>query len=660
MSDKILVKQNTKGQFCINYSTFSLRGEFAEEQLKILSLEADGQLIVGDNQEKFSDGSGNKIEVRKIKEAYQFSLSSGGDESSTVWSFKVFPALRTIEANCIFQEVFKSQAAEGDRNEANKAFDTLEAEESSSGFDRNILFATISIPQNHLSLCAYRLHDITDHFDYLVEEKRYQTGHRSEAGFSGNLISLENNVLNKGLLLGRMGPTPEANFTKRVPHDFYWKDRVGLAVYGRGTDESIEGFELESYPLCLTWGPSADLPRLFREYYRSNMQPEVLKNKISLANTWGDRNQDKTLKEAFVLEEMSALQVSGIDGLMLDDGCQKGTTQNSALNPSGLWEGYHNADPDFWTLHSEKFPGGFGALLDASQLNKKHLALWFSPDSSNDFENWEKDAEILSSLYREKGVRYFKLDGIKFRTRAGESNFGKFLKRLQEVSSGEIVPVLDVTSEIRQGFFREVEHGILFLENRYTDWGNYYPYRTLRNVWQLSRWIPLQRLHIEFLNPDRNEHKYEGDPLAPSRYSISYLFAVTMLGHPLAWMEVQHLNDERKQELAEVIHWCKTVEKDWLNADIEPIGELPNGVSWSGFVVHSKEKTGILLFRDLTQETTFSFSLEDSVLKSPALEARIAFSDDTNASCRMENCHLIVEIPHPQCWAFIEFNETSK
>lgn len=45
---------------------------------------------------------------------------------------------------------------------------------------------------------------------------------------------------------------------------------------------------------------------------------------------------------------------------------------------------------------------------------------------------------------------------------------------------------MDLTNGRRVGYHWFTEYGNIFMENRYTDWGNYYPYKTLRNIWQLS------------------------------------------------------------------------------------------------------------------------------------------------------------------------------
>ena len=57
--------------------------------------------------------------------------------------------------------------------------------------------------------------------------------------------------------------------------------------------------------------------------------------------------------------------------------------------------------------------------------------------------------------------------------------------------------------------------------NRYTDWGNYYPYRTLRNLWMLSRYVPAEKMQIEFLNKWRNADKYDAADLLPPPVTVS-------------------------------------------------------------------------------------------------------------------------------------------
>ena len=55
--------------------------------------------------------------------------------------------------------------------------------------------------------------------------------------------------------------------------------------------------------------------------------------------------------------------------------------------------------------------------------------------------------------------------------------------RLIRESNGEIVIDLDVTAEIRPGYFGLMDAGTIFVENRYPTRHRYWPHHTLRNFW---------------------------------------------------------------------------------------------------------------------------------------------------------------------------------
>ena len=64
----------------------------------------------------------------------------------------------------------------------------------------------------------------------------------------------------------------------------------------------------------------------------------------------------------------------------------------------------------------------------------------------------------------------------------------------------------------------------------------------LRNLWQLSRYVPAEKMQVEFLNKWRNADKYaDNDIFAPKSYSFDYLFGITAAAQPLAWMEASNL-----------------------------------------------------------------------------------------------------------------------
>ena len=220
--------------------------------------------------------------------------------------------------------------------------------------------------------------------------------------------------------------------------DFQWIDRYGVVIHGLGiSPDPVSPVQLiESYRFLILPGQQDKIVADWRRHYRRCMQSSVFQEPVCLSNTWGDRNRDTALNNTFIEKEFEAIKAAGLGGIMLDDGWQSGITANSGLKS------------DFWVVNPAKFPDGMAPLVQRTREMGKEVALWFSPDSSADFANWEKDAAILLNYYVEYGIRIFKLDGIKLRNRTAENRFGRLLDKLQDESDGSIFPILDITSGI--------------------------------------------------------------------------------------------------------------------------------------------------------------------------------------------------------------------
>ncbi|MEO9003806.1 MAG: alpha-galactosidase, partial [Ginsengibacter sp.] len=216
---------------------------------------------------------------------------------------------------------------------------------------------------------------------------------------------------------------------------------------------------------------------------------------------------------------------------------------------------------------------------------------------------------------------------------------------------------LDVTAGKRFGFNYFYEYGNLFLENRYTDWGNYYPYSTLRNLWMLSKYLPPQRLQIEFLNKWRNTDKYpQGDSFAPEHYSFDYLFAITMPAQPLAWMEARNLPPEAFKTGA-LIKTYKKYWKEWHSGQILPIGEEPSGISWTGFQSVLKDKsTGyVLAFREMTSRKQIKFTLSQLSTGEYSFELIAGEGKNFRAAIN-DDGQLNVKLPNERSFAFYRYH----
>jgi alpha-galactosidase len=347
--------------------------------------------------------------------------------------------------------------------------------------------------------------------------------------------------------------------------------------------------------------------RIFHKNHHYS-DPESLE--MVMMNTWGDRNRDASISEEFIIQEIDACKMLGITHFQIDDGWQQGKSMNSAEASGSLWESWTYED---WQPARERFPNGFSKVIDYADKNGISLGLWFNPSRTNDYENWETDAKIVSGLYRDYGIRFFKIDGIEIPTKQAELNLRKFYRNVQEASDHQIVFNIDATAGRRGGYFYLQEHGNIFLQNRYTDWGNYYPYQTLRNLWMLASYVPPEKLQIEFLNKWRNEDKYEpDDPFKPASIPFDYLFAITMMAQPLAWFEGSSLPPEAF-EISSLIKQYTHIQKDIHSGIILPIGQEPDGRSWTGFQSIKDEEGYLLIFRENNR-------VESELIKTHGLE----------------------------------------
>ena len=118
-----------------------------------------------------------------------------------------------------------------------------------------------------------------------------------------------------------------------------------------------------------------------------------------------------------------------------------------------------------------------------------------------------------------------------------------------------------------------------------------------------SKYVPAEKLQIEFLNKWRNTDKYKGEVFAPENYSFEYLFATTLAGQPLAWMEGTNLPEEAFT-LREHTEAYKKFQHDMHSGTILPIGDEPSGRSWTGFQSLKKDRGYLIVYRENHPEGT--------------------------------------------------------
>lgn len=382
------------------------------------------------------------------------------------------------------------------------------------------------------------------------------------------------------------------------------ESRVGIG--GINFRELTEEEYLYSYPVAVGVCGSKQSTNLFREYYEKTCPK---KTTYLMSNTWGGGNRDSRVCEEFLLKEIETAAQLGVEIVQIDDGWQEGITANSILASGGVWAGgYRLANPRFWEVNKAKFPNGLDTVVKAAAEKGIGIGLWFAPDGNNDYEAWEQDSDVMLDFYRRYGIRYFKLDSIIVENCRCEKNLLKMLVRTRKLSDGKIVFNMDITNGKRFGYLLHRDFGDLFVENRYTRRSTYYPHSTLRNLWDLARFIPTHRLQMEVTDNQKYKEEYS-DILAPAEYDMDYLFAIVMTTNPLMWMELSELEEESRKKLSQIIEVYKKYRMDF--EAVEPILEQPSGFSLTGFRIHGKKQNYVLLFRELAEAGEFNICVKE-------------------------------------------------
>ena len=450
-------------------------------------------------------------------------------------------------------------------------------------------------------LIQFVTRDKTDRCAELYAENEWLL-HPSEAvELRGNAFALEDVLDGSGTIFLKIAPLPVA---RAHGSDFDVRATKGALHLELQTGDGYE-WKTATYKAG-KWGRIAafhDLQRQIRPY-------DAGRDGLLLTNTWGDRNRDAHLSPEFMAREIEAGARLGADVVQIDDGWQQGMTANSSV-ARGPWNGFWASDSNFWDVHPTRFPAGLNALAEQARASGMNLGLWFAPDSTDNAANWERDAAALLGLYQQLGAKFFKIDALKLDGPQSEINFGQLFDRVRLQSNGEISFDLDITAEKRYGYFGQIAPDRLFVQNRYTDWGNYWPHQTLRAVWQLAHVVDPVRLRIEWLNNARNADKYGDSPLAPAHYRPDALFAITMFCSPLGWFETQNLPASYFDLAAPLIATWKSHREALQNGTILPIGAAPDGNAWTGFVSINAAHDGgyALLFRELNDAADFALQL---------------------------------------------------
>ena len=553
-----------------------------------------------------------------MKPHLKASLCLKGKEGSAWYEYLIFP-----EISFIYNQNFVSKLGNVVivEEKTTKAGPTgVEEEQNKTAVNDKVDFDILdSIPMScrHLSVESYKLYDKTDYNDMLVEKQNASvySFRNGELYREGNVFCINDYTSDNSIMMIKHSPT-ESSALNRKNKDFYMQGNVYATLYGTGIDfNDLPDGKVPYYASAVGVGKTDEIHTEMWRYNTAFCVDDPRKALFCMSNTWGDRSQDMAVCESFMLKEIERAKQIGVDIVQIDDGWLTGITANSRRKKGGVWEGFYADNSDFWKVNAERFPNGLEPVVEKAKKYGLEMGLWFGPDSSNDFENYQKDIETLMHFYNTYGIRYFKLDGVKIRSKLCEMRFIEFMQELVNRTKGDMRFNLDVTAEDRFGYMYMPQFGTLFVENRYTDFPNYFPHNTFKNVWNLAHVIPTRRLQMELLNTRRNTDKYEGVLFAPNTYSPDYLFASVMVANPLFWMEMSNLDDDYAECLAKISNIYKNYKKELFESRVIPVGEMPNGMTFSGYCCANEDKNTVhlILFREAAKGDTFTFDLPKDI-----------------------------------------------
>ncbi len=526
--------------------------------------------------------------------------------------------------------------------------DLIENLELLSGNTPYYFFMPFSTP--HFSTKIISFKEATDHHSNIANAQ-VEFPYKKPQFYRGNMLIASDNSEDITHLIVKLSPL---NFAQSAYSGFdFSTDFGGVKVHSPGFEFIGDDAEWqEAYPVySLMYAPDEETAlNLYKKYELSRHTYLPEKDNTFTMNTWGDRNRDSRVNEKFILNELDAASRLGVTHYQIDDGWQQGLSQNSSSKAGILWDDWSSDD---WKVNSVRFPNGLGPIVEKAKSLDIQLGLWFNPSKKENYAAWKRDKSILTGLYEKYNISWIKIDGLGIGNKQSENNVRQLLHGAIDESDQMLQFNIDVTAGKRGGYFFLNDVGNIFLENRYTDWGNYYPHLTLRNVWTLSKYTPIQRIQIEWLNKWRNEKAYpKNDPLKPVHVPFDYMFAITMMGQPLAWMEATALPDEAF-EVVSLINTWKQERSSMQKGIIHPIGDEPNGYGFPGFVSYAKKRIYVLLFRENSKKNSSEYILPLSEGVDKLKFTRLAGNGNL---IKAKNSTLEVDFPAPFqfLWGYFE------
>jgi hypothetical protein len=365
---------------------------------------------------------------------------------------------------------------------------------------------------------------------------------------------------------------------------FTWDKGI---IRNTGSGWYLEDFSSDRYRKCwASWvvlfqGSEDDMTLVLKSFDRLRYPIDPERDIYILANTWGSskdmRSSRMQAREDNIVTEIDSQADLGIDVQQIDDGWQG--FDFDSWRPITYYE--LRPDDAIYPLYRSDtypvYPQGWRKVRDYARGKGLKLGLWAAIRISADDLIWN---------YEQGDFRYFKLDYAHLGTMAEvEDLMGKARKLI--LHSGHTTRInWDVTEKNpRVGYFFGREYGNIYLENRKPEWPPgvvYKPYLVLRDAWQLSKYVNLNKFQITVQNVDRVSRELSD----AYRHPHDYCLAQTLMSSPIFFQETQYYTEAARLQLRPLIALYKKHRNAMFRGYVFPIGDVPDNKTWSGFQNH--------------------------------------------------------------------------
>lgn len=364
-----------------------------------------------------------------------------------------------------------------------------------------------------------------------------------------------------------------------------------------------------------------------------------------MANTWGSEDMPTecilAAREENVLKEIESVADLGIDILQIDEGWQ-----NNEWLPAGHSREFQRIK--FIKSDYSVYPEGWvNVRKKADSLNVK-LGLWAA---------WTIPEDKLRINYDSGNFASFKLDFANLNTAERRDNLMNKARDLIKYSNYNTIVNWDVTEIApRAGYFYGREYGNIYLENRKINTARdnvmYVPYKVLRDAWQLSRYVNLNKFQITVQNIDMAGDKTKTDA---HLHNHPYVVAIALMSSPIFFQETHYYTKEARAQIKPLLATYKKHRAEMYKGYVFPIGGEPNNSNWTGFQNHRMESNSgyLLIFRELHNDEA-SKEMALKYIKDAEIRLTDLMTNETQV-VKMNGNSVVFDIDKPAGYRFYRY-----